>query len=807
MGKGASAKQEVTEYRMSMHVGIGWEVDGIKRILFDDKVAWSGDETTVTPIAINQTELFGGVKKEGGVAGIAYFLPGRSNQVMPNVLAQRFGLTSATCPAFRGVSTIFFVGSAQSNESTSEFLGIDLTVAGAQYQGGFYFTANSPFIRPLAITSYRAPKGLDADIAMIGDDANPIHIVYECLTNTDWGMGAPTTHFNTALWQDVAQVIFDEGFGLSLKWSSQMMIEEFCAEIIDHIQATIYVNPRTGLLEIKLLRDDYDLETVRELNPGNARFTKFSRKMWGETANEIVVTWTNPENEQEETVTAHDLGNIAAQGNTISDSRNYYAIRNAVLAQKVADRDVRMSATPLSAVECEVDRTAWDVLPGEVRRVTWPEKNIDNIVMRVMTVDYGKKGDSPIKITLLEDVFSLTRPISHTPPSSGWNGSAEEPAAIEFAAVHTLPAYLATQQSTSAGDLAYPEVIAGLLTYQPGNDTIAYNLYSQSVLNNGDVAWRDGGIKTVLGRSTMLTPIYQEAVSVVAGLPLLAKNRGPQVGGFVVFGDGSDAGSEYALLRSIDPDDNTWTVDRGVLDTVPRSWPADTPVWFIPRQSAIADDDQVRSAGETVDYKLLTRTSLGQLAFDDAPTVSGTMTARPHLPLRPANVKVNGTGYGEVDATSATELAVTWSNRNRLTEDGQVVKWTAGDVAGEYLQETLITVYREDGTDFFQVRGLWSDTDYTIPLEWVEEETRIFIRLSSERKGLASLQNYGLWVDNLPAVAVPSPPPDSPVIVHTPPSPPDPDPDPTPDPLPAADDPPAIDPGGGGGPHWDEVIE
>lgn len=111
MGKG-SAKTEVTEYYMSIHQGIcgGGELDAIMEIQIGEKIAWSGEVTQETAIQVNAPELFGGVKKEGGAIGIAYYLPGGENQVMPTALAARFGLTSQTCPGFRGFPSIFFVG-------------------------------------------------------------------------------------------------------------------------------------------------------------------------------------------------------------------------------------------------------------------------------------------------------------------------------------------------------------------------------------------------------------------------------------------------------------------------------------------------------------------------------------------------------------------------------------------------------------------------------------------------------------------------------------------------------------------------
>lgn len=789
MGKGAAAKQEVTEYRMSVHYGVCRGPVRFKKITIADKVIWEGDIGDQTFVDVSLPNLFGGPTKEGGVAGRIYFLPGKDNQVMPAELASRYGLTPATCPAYRGIASLFFVGSPSS-------LGLPYGSLAAR-SGGFYWTANSPFIQAVQVTVEAEHTGLNATNNKIGGLINPAHVIYECLTNTDFGMAAPDYLIDKPSFEYVAQQMVDEEFGIALMWSKQSDIENFVAEVIDHIQATIYVNPLNGLLGIKALRDDYDLETLREINPGNAKMKSFSRKLWGETSNEIVLTWTNPVNEQEETITGHDAANMAIQGAPISDSRNMYAIRTAELAQRVLDRELRQVSAPLVIGEFELDRSFWNTVPGEVMRLTWPKYDIYNLIVRITQVT---NEDGPIVVSILQDIFSLTKPLNDTPPSSEWSGVADIPAPMTDVEVITMPYFLAIRELvTQAQQPVYPEVMAGVLAYKAGEDTIAYDLLSEAPLANGTIVWDNGGTKSVLGRGQMLTQMYQEAVSLVQGLPLIGLNRGPQVGNLAILGTGGDSEMEFVLLRSFE--DNVWTVDRGVLDTVPRSWPIGTPVWFLPLNSVIADENQFRAVGETVDYKLLTRTSLGTLDIGDAPVVSGTMTARPHAPLRPGNVKINTVGFGEVDATAATDLTVTWSTRNRLFEDTIVTPWTNGSQTPEQNQMTIVTIYRENGVKMFHYRGLYTETSVVIPIAYVQEEERVFIRVSSERDGISSIQSYGLWVKNIPQIASPAPPPAD-FDGGGPPPPPPPPPPPTPEPPSGTEIVPIINPGGGGPREW-----
>ncbi|WP_288959810.1 phage tail protein [uncultured Sulfitobacter sp.] len=828
MGKrgGGSAKVEVNEYRLSMHYNIAWEVDALLAIQVDDREAWRGEATDLTAININKPDLFGGNKKEGGLAGTAYFLPGRDDQIMPNNLAYRLGLTSQTCPAYRGLSGVFFVGSTGYsgyggvgvNGVLSSFFNVNPAFSTAS-AGGFYWTANSPFIKPASFTVARAPKGLNPAYAKIanpfyatkglaGYDANGAHIIFECMTNEDWGMGSPASFFDVPAFDACGLTLFNEGFGLSMMWTQQSSIEDFVSEVLDHVQASVFPNPATGLITMKLLRDDYDYESLREINPSNAKLTNFQRKMWGETANELVVSYTNPENEQEETVTQQDLAAVAAQGGVISDSRQYYAIRRSDLASEVAARDIRAASSPLASCEAECDRSKWDVLPGGVLKLTWPRHNIYNLVVRVLDVDYGKAGDPAIRLTLIQDVFSLTKSIPQPTEDTQWGNTFEEPRAIDEAVVFTLPAFMTLGRLGALfDDLQYPEAVAGILAFQESNDTISYNLWAEKLLANGNNVFQNIGTKSLLGRATMLNPLYEEAVTEISGLPFVELSRGPEIGQFAFIGDGTDEGTEIAVLRGFDEATDTWTLDRGVLDTVPRQWPTETPVWFVPINAAIADNDQLRSAGETPEYKILPRTSLGVLDIDDAGITTGTIGVRPHAPLRPSNIQVNGQAFGLYDATNETDLVVTWSHRNRLTEDGQVVKWDAAGVTPEHGQQTIVTVYRADGTEMIKFTGFYTLETLTIPVSYLQEEQSVSIRVHSERGGLRSLQNYSAHVVNIPQVANPAPPPADPPPAEAEPAAPGPDPDPTPDPLPPADTPPAQPPGGGGGPprEWGPI--
>lgn len=731
-------KMEVTEYYMSIHFGIcTGPLDEIQQIVIDKKEAWRGNVSAASNIGINKQNLFGGLKKEGGVSGTVAYLPGDEAQVMPAGLASRMRLTPETCPAYRGMASAFFYGAGGGGGG---FLGGFLGAMGGS--GGFYWRANSPYLPGTWIKVKRVPKGLDLLTADIDGNANGAHIIWECLTNTDWGMGAPAYAIDRQSFLTAAQTLYDERFGIALLWTQQETIENFITNVVNHVEGVVYVDPSTGLITFKLIRADYDPDDLFEVTPDNANMSKFQRKLWGETVNEIVVSWTNPENEETETVTIQDLANIAMQGGIVSQPKDYKGIRNADLAMRTAARDLRVASSPLASCEVQIDRSAWKIVPGEVIAVTWPENGMRRVAMRVGNVDYGRTSDPQIRVQLVEDVFSLPQASYVSPPPTGWIDPSENPTPLVWSLVFTLPYFLSNDDTGSAEETsaAYPHVSAGILGAHPGSDTAEFVLMHQVSDPSGASRWEEGSTISTVQRGRLDAPLTFETVSSVA-IKDLSQGYSAAVGSFVIIGD-TDETMEMCVMR--DAEGDIATLVRGVLDTVPREWPAGTPVWFVGTDSVI-EDGEPRIGGQLVEYYPLTVTSRGRLSIDDALPINGTLTERPWLPSRPANVKINGMSHGQVDAVDAPQITVTWANRNRLMEDSVVLRWDEATVVPEEGQTTTVSIHDIDGNLITSHDGL-TGTSFVIPAASFGDNAIADVRVTSMRGDLVSLQGHTIRV-------------------------------------------------------------
>lgn len=756
MGGKSKAKMQVAEYRMSIHFGVcSGPLDHVSGVYIGEKEAWKGRLEDAGAVIINKPDLHGGIKKEGGAVGTMTYLPGFDDQIMPEFLASKYGRTSDTMWAYRGIASLFFhedlnvggsrLGSTSGSQTwiTQWLSSVWSLVSGYR---GFYWSANNPYLKTIWAKVGRSAKGLDTRYEKLWRnneefDCNPAHVIFECLSDRVWGMGAPLSAIDVASMESAAYTLYNEGFGLSLIWTRQTTIEDFVTEILDHIEATLFINPRNGLLTLKLIRDDYDPNTLPVFDPTNSTVTNFSRKHWGETINEIVVTWTNPENEQEETTSAQDLANIAMQGAPVSDGRNYYGVRTAGLAQELAQRDLRAASYPIASCDLETDRSAWDLLPGGVCKVVSPDDFVTEIIMRVGPIDYGVPGTTKIKASLAEDVFSLATAQYTIPPETEFEDPSEDPAPAAATYLFTLPYHMVVQRvdPTLSVPAEYPTVFSGVLAAQTGADTAFIQLVGTAVDTVGNITQEQLGTMTITSRAALIAGLDAEPTTTVLTFANRTQGAGPVEGGFIIIGTGGEHEVEIAAIKTVS--EFGYELYRGVLDTIPRAWPSSTPVWFLSSDNIFADQDQ-RAAFEDVDYWILPTTSKGTLPLADAPLEEITLTERPWLPLRPANVFVEGQQFvEEIDATELDEINVSWSIRNRLLEDSQVLPWWEDSVTAETGQTTIIELRKMNGDLIDTITGLTGEST-VIPTTMFGSTALARIVVKSERDGLVSLQGY-----------------------------------------------------------------
>lgn len=738
MGKKSPGdKHMVVDYHLSSHLGYSHgPVDAFKGLWFRERAVKTPiNMTSFGRFTINEPELFGDSTKEGGVHGQVLFMPGHADQLLPNDLAARFesGGTGANLPGFRGLNTIAFIG------------------GGKNGQPGFNVASNYPQV-PIPWARFaRSSRTLSNTYAVINHGGwimnNPAHMIHECLVNDDFGMGGAPSMIDNESMMVAAETLYNENFGLGTMWTRQARIENFVQEILDHINGMFFFNPRTGLATLKLIRNDYVVDELDEIDDSMFKVISFRRKLWGETVNEIVVNYTDPGTNDNKTLTYQDLGNIAMQGEVISEPRQYDMICDDALASFVGARDILSASMPTATAVIEAKRSQWDRLPGSVLKFSSTRHGADKVVMRVMDVDYGKPGDSKMRITLLEDLFSFGQASYIEPPTSEWVEPGSIPGPLT-AKVIAMPKTM-NDWYFKIEDDSYPRAMPAILVSPEEYDVRRFILNYYGVLSTGEEKWLSDGVKPTVGRFQLAAPLAPEAATTDLLVQDIVGGLAPQVTAIGMIGDGTDAECEFVMFEQYNGNDE-WNVIRAIWDTTPKAWPAGTVVRIFTSSFAAVEWHE-RLAAFPFEYRLQSISAKGTLPFEDAEPATYSIVARPHFPYRPANVAVDGVGYGTVDYSGDVGprpnphyVTVSWSNRNRLTEDAITRRWNEGNVAPEDGQTTEIIISSPDGlTEYQRIVGLTGTSYQLHDAEYAPNED-VLLTVISKRDGLESLQGHSI---------------------------------------------------------------
>lgn len=664
-GKGGGGSQVVGyRYYMGIHLSIcHGPVDAVKKIEAGDRQAWSGNVTTNSTITVSAPDLFGGDKKEGGIVGDIDVLMGGSSQGANSYLA---GKLTGLIPYFRGVLSLV-------------------------YKGG-QVCANNPYIKPWAVTVKRITSGWSTAVwnsaqADIGGNMNPAHIIYECLTNSVWGMGYPTSHIDTTSFSSAAATLYAENFGLSMIWNQQDSIENFIGIVLDHIGGILHENRSTGRFNLKLIRDDYSINSIPQFDETNiVEMKSYQRAGWGETTNEVTVNWTDAEGKNA-TITVQDLANITAQGGVVSQKKDYPGIRTHAIAKRVALRDLIALATPLAKISITTNRDAWDLLPGDVFKLVWPNLGIDAVAFRIMSIDYGTLHDGKISIEAAEDIFGLPESSYVEQEPTGWAEPSNPPAASPYRIIAELP-YWDIATKFSQADQATVDAISGFVqvgAVRPTGDATGYDVYTDS--GSGYKRRSSGAFVPTCTLTNSITRQRSGTYSIQAVDALDTVSTGT----YAVIGTGSTA--EYIRVDAIDLVNNTLTASRGVLDTTPAEWGAGTRIYFL--EDYFAGDPTEYSSAASIDTKILPTTGQGTLAIGSAPVDNIILNQRQYRPYPPGLFAINGSAY---PASASAALTITWAHRDRLQQTATIVAQSSASIGPEAGTTYNVRIYDGNNT-------------------------------------------------------------------------------------------------------------
>jgi hypothetical protein len=654
----------------------------------------------------NSPNLFGGEDREGGITGYADLAFGGPSQTPNDYLSAKI---AGPVPAYRGLMSLILRGA--------------------------YLAANSPYIKPWAILGTRIPAPALSAYASIGDDANPAHIIYECLTSTRWGLGYPDTEIDLASFQAAAQTLHGESFGLSMILSDQKEVQDFVDEVLTHIDGVLFAHPESGKFVLRLVRGGYTVGALPLFDESNVLdLETYQRPGLGDLINQVTIVYRDRDSDNQQSVTVHDIATMQSQGGVVATTIQYPGIGNGALASAVASRELRGLSTPLAKVTLETNRAGRSLVPGSVFRLTWPDLGVTDLVLRVVRIGYGTMADGRCRIEAIEDAFGVTAAVYGTPAPSAWTNPVNAPAAASLRRLFEFPYWLITQRAadnaTILDGIDAASGYLGAVAARPSSDAIDYELHT----------YPTGGVERYRQTAGFCpTATLGVAVGVTATTFSLANIVDTDL---VVAPGWALIEDELVAIVGTDFQNDTVTVARGVMDTTPVPHSIGARIYFA--SVAYSADATEYSVGEAVFAKILPSTYLGRITLAAAPVDSVTMARRYHRAYPPGRVRVNGS---DAPASITGNLVLTWSHRDRTLQTApELVTQDATDIGPEAGVTYTLRIYNDvTNTLIKTVTGLTVTTyTYTIGTETTDNggspTTRTRIELESVRDTYPSWQ-------------------------------------------------------------------
>ncbi len=370
----------------------------LKKIWCEKKLLYAtgvGLGPSPTGFSITKNGIFGGSKRGGGFAGYCTFYGGEFTQARNSYLESAIG---ADVPGYTGVAHLVF---------HRPYIG------------------TSPSLRPLSFELERYPDelGLDPGDLEIGEDLNPMEILYAALTEEWGGVGADPSTIDTTSWIAAGATLADEENGMSLIVSAANEAKSIVEEVLRQVDGILYQDPETGKIVVKLIRDDYVVEDLPVFNESNVHAVRdFSRTSWAETINQVRTTFTYRDKKYEKaTAFAQDMANINMQGRIRSATVSFPGCTEGPVAVSLATRELSQLSVPLFKSALETNREGSQLRPGDPFVFSWADYNLSNIVMRCQRFNLGELLNGKIVIDVIQDKFAASNTLYTDPEDTLWD--------------------------------------------------------------------------------------------------------------------------------------------------------------------------------------------------------------------------------------------------------------------------------------------------------------------------------------------------------------------------------------------------
>lgn len=627
-------KKTVTGYKyylgMDLGLCLGPDVT-LRKIWAGEDVCWSGSNSG-GPLSINAPNLYGDDNSGGGVQGTCRFYPGTNDQAVdPLIAAATDGPHTTRMPMKAHlVFDDFYVGT-------------------------------SPGIRPFyfELECYPNTLGIPDGKHRLGDDCNLVEILYDLLVNRFARRGTSPSKFNLLNWRAIAIQLYDEGNVGSFKIEASNTGRDVVNEILRQMDAIMYTDPATGMIELKLIRNDYNPLTIPHYREGEIlQVRNYSKPNWEATVNQLRVKFIDRDSGYTtRPVMDQDMANINMQQQVRASEMEFPACYSRTLAQAIAGRELSLVKVPFTKAEINFNRTVEQLRPGDVFRYSFADYRIDSEIVRVQGFDLGSLEEGTITAIVVQDRYIYGDSSAIVPPGSAWTPPTYSVAEAEGMFATRAPYWFNIQ----AGD-PDPTHAFVLFFAERGSSSFsrAYNLLAGGATIEEN---REYSAVTTLAASMPNndTTIASLALASMPGnYPTVTDAQIRQGWNLAL------VGSEYIAFRGRSGN-NLTTVYRGIFGSIPTSHSTGDKIRFLGSDGEIEMMlEEAFPVGQAINFTVDPIGILGRIFGGGASAnLVYTPSAISLVPRAPFNVTIDGVTVPPTVAPSAT-IAVAFAASDRL---------------------------------------------------------------------------------------------------------------------------------------------
>ncbi len=248
------------------------------------------------------------------------------------------------------------------------------------------------------------------------NDVNPAHVLYDILVTH---LELPASRVDTSAFIVMADTLRTEGIGLSFLMSHEKKAKDWVDEILRHVDAIMSYDVVSGKYTVKLVRDDYDINTIDKITENNSFGVIFERNSWVDTFNTITFKYTEIDATEMTSMVLVDTASKKTVGQVKAKVVEYPMITDTTAMELIANRAIKKLAYPLAVVKCKISTIDFpDIKVGDVVNLSHSTYGVTDLAIRVMSLGGDAEDSTVIDLEGTEDIYGIAKATSISMQSS-----------------------------------------------------------------------------------------------------------------------------------------------------------------------------------------------------------------------------------------------------------------------------------------------------------------------------------------------------------------------------------------------------